>query len=278
MTLVGSRPVSQRALERLVSEYGAHLDIETLMSAYGRPLTRWLPANVDGVLFRTLQAQDIAHAMPLPGAHAAVAAVREADALTVVVTSAPIAIATGMLQSTGLCVDTVRAGVWAEDKAKPIREEKCLGVRRRPPRRHARCAAGRSNRHRRKQWHQPTARSSHRTRRSHRLPHLAGGSKQTDFLIIERQSGPQPLPRRDWERGTPLRSIRNALAPMIETRGFVAKHRPGLCREGFLKAPARPQASRLIRCVPRSCAITASLSPGRWRLFRLAPRRPSSRS
>jgi hypothetical protein len=35
MTLVDSRPVSQRALERLVSEHGAHLDIETLMSAYG---------------------------------------------------------------------------------------------------------------------------------------------------------------------------------------------------------------------------------------------------
>jgi phosphoglycolate phosphatase-like HAD superfamily hydrolase len=125
MTLVDSRPVSQRALERLVSEYGAHLNIEMLMSAYGIPLSRWLPANIDGVLFRTLQAQDIALAVPLPGAHVAVAAVSEAYARTVVVTSAPIAIATGMLRSTGLCVDTVRASVWAEDKGKPIREEKC---------------------------------------------------------------------------------------------------------------------------------------------------------
>jgi hypothetical protein len=43
MTLVDSRPVSQRALDRLVCEYGAQLDIDTLMSAYGLPLARCYP-------------------------------------------------------------------------------------------------------------------------------------------------------------------------------------------------------------------------------------------
>jgi hypothetical protein len=78
MTVVDSRPVSQRVLERLVCEYGAQLDIDTLMSAYGLPLPRWLPASIDGALFRALQSQDVALAVAMPGAGAALAAVRQA--------------------------------------------------------------------------------------------------------------------------------------------------------------------------------------------------------
>lgn len=108
MTLVDSRPVSQRALERLVCEYGAQLDIDTLMSTYGLPLPRWLPASIDGALFRTLQSQDIALAVAMPGAGAALAAVRQAGARAVVVTSAPLAVAFGMLRAAGLRVDGLR--------------------------------------------------------------------------------------------------------------------------------------------------------------------------
>jgi phosphoglycolate phosphatase len=108
MTLVDSRPVSQRALERLVCEYGAQLDIDTLMSTYGLPLPRWLPASIDGALFRTLQSQDIALAVAMPGAGAALAAVRQAGARAVVVTSAPLAVALGMLRAAGLRVDGLR--------------------------------------------------------------------------------------------------------------------------------------------------------------------------
>jgi len=90
MTLVDSRSVSQRALERLVCEYGAQLDIDTLMSTYGLPLPRWLPASIDGALFRTLESQDIALAVAMPGAAAALAAGRQAGARAVVVTSAPL--------------------------------------------------------------------------------------------------------------------------------------------------------------------------------------------
>ena len=125
MTLVDSRPVSQRALERLVYEYGAQLDIDTLMSAYGLPLPRWLPANVDGALFRTLQSQDIALAVAMPGAGAALAAVRRADARVVVVTSAPLAIALGMLRAAGLRVDALHPDAWGAQKVEPIRAERC---------------------------------------------------------------------------------------------------------------------------------------------------------
>jgi phosphoglycolate phosphatase len=127
MTLVDSRPVSQRALERLVSDYGADLDVSALMSEYGLPLSRWLPADVDGLLFRTLQSQDIALARAMPGALAALAAVRRAGGRVVVVTSAPFAIATAMLEATRLRVDRLRTDVWAGGKVKPIRDERCWG-------------------------------------------------------------------------------------------------------------------------------------------------------
>jgi len=125
MTLVDSRPVSQRALERLVCEHGAQLDIDTLMTAYGLPLARWLPASIDGALFRTLQSQDIALAMAMPGAGAALAAVRQAGARVVVVTSAPLAIAFGMLRAAGLRVDGLHPDAWGAQKVEPLRAEKC---------------------------------------------------------------------------------------------------------------------------------------------------------
>jgi beta-phosphoglucomutase-like phosphatase (HAD superfamily) len=108
MTLVDSRPVSQRALERLVCEYGAQLDIDTLISTYGLPLPCWLPASIDGALFRTLQSHDIALAVAMPGAAATLAAVRQSGARAVVVTSAPLAVALGMLRAAGLRVDGLR--------------------------------------------------------------------------------------------------------------------------------------------------------------------------
>jgi phosphoglycolate phosphatase len=125
MTLVDSRPVSRRALERLVSEYGAQLDVSALMLGYGLPLSRWLPADVDGPLFRRLQSQDIGLAKPMLGARAAIDAVRRTADRVVVVTSAPFPIADGMLRASGLRVDCLRTGVWGGDKAEPLREERC---------------------------------------------------------------------------------------------------------------------------------------------------------
>ena len=113
------------ALERLISEYGAQLDVSALMSKYGLPLSRWLPVDVDGALFCTLQSQDTALAVAMPGARAALAAARRAGARVVVVTSAPRATAVGMLQAAKLQIDTLRPGVWGGEKVEPIREERC---------------------------------------------------------------------------------------------------------------------------------------------------------
>jgi phosphoglycolate phosphatase len=125
MTLVDSRPVSRRALERLVAEHGARLDLDALMASYGLPLTTWLPAGVDGELFRALQAQDVTLATPMPGAREAVAAARRAGAQVVVITAATAAIADAMLAAAGLRADRLRADVWAGGKVAPLREEGC---------------------------------------------------------------------------------------------------------------------------------------------------------
>lgn len=125
MTLVDSRPVSQRALERLVAEHDYDLDIGSLMARYGLPLSQWLPAGSDHALFRSLQAEDTSGAESMPGAPAAVAAVRRLGGRVVVVTAAPGEIAVEMLRALGIVVDGVRADVWAAGKVEPLREEKC---------------------------------------------------------------------------------------------------------------------------------------------------------
>jgi phosphoglycolate phosphatase len=125
MTLVDSRPVSRRALERLVAEHGARLDVDALMASYGLPIATWLPAGTDGARFRALQAQDLELAEPMPGAADAVRAARRAGARVVVVTAAPAAIAEGMLAAASMRADRLRADVWAGGKVGPLREEGC---------------------------------------------------------------------------------------------------------------------------------------------------------
>jgi phosphoglycolate phosphatase len=125
MTLVDSRPVSQRALERLAYEYGIDLDVNALMWAYGLPLSRWLPPDVDAALFRTLQSQHISSVVPMPGAGAAVHAVRQIGARVVVVTAAPKKIASGMLAAIGVAADRLWTDVWASGKATPLRDDRC---------------------------------------------------------------------------------------------------------------------------------------------------------
>jgi phosphoglycolate phosphatase len=125
MTLVDSRPVSQRALERLASDHGYDLDVEALMAAYGLPLSQWLPMSSDYALFRSLQRQYISSAEAMPGALDAVDAVRRTGRRVIVVTASPEAIAVDMLRATDLTVDAVRADVWAAGKVGPLEEERC---------------------------------------------------------------------------------------------------------------------------------------------------------
>ena len=125
MTLVDSRPVSRRALERLVSEHAIDLDVQALMSAYGLPLSQWLPPDVDAALFRTVQSQHISSVVPMPGAEAAVHAVRQIGARVVVVTAAPERIAAPMLAAAGMVADRLWTDVWADGKVAPLREDRC---------------------------------------------------------------------------------------------------------------------------------------------------------
>jgi phosphoglycolate phosphatase len=125
MTLVDSRPVSRRALERLALEHGLDLDIDALMAIYGLPLSQWLPSDVGDSRFRLLQSQELSHAVAMPGAMDAIEAVRRASIGIVVVTAAPAEIAAGMLQAVGLRADRVWADVWGGGKVEPLREERC---------------------------------------------------------------------------------------------------------------------------------------------------------
>ena len=126
MTLVDSRPVSRRVLERLVSEHGYEFDVEALMAQYGLPLSQWLPAGSDQALFRSLQSEDVSDAEPMPGASGALEAVRRFGGRVVVITAATTAIAEQTLHATGLPVDGVWGDVWAATKIEPLREEKCF--------------------------------------------------------------------------------------------------------------------------------------------------------
>jgi phosphoglycolate phosphatase len=125
MTLVDSRPVSRRALERLVSDHGYDLDVEALMAGYGLPLSQWLPMSSDQTLFRSLQTEYVSSVEAMPGALGAVDAVRRRGDRVVVVTASPSALTVALLRAIGLTVDAVRTDVWATGKVKPLEEERC---------------------------------------------------------------------------------------------------------------------------------------------------------
>jgi phosphoglycolate phosphatase len=123
MTLVDSRPVSRRALESMAGD--CELDIDALMARYGLPLDAWLPAGADHAMFHLLQEEGLALAEPMPGAFAAVEAVRRSGDRVVVVTASQAAIVGDMLAAVGLRVDALHTGVWAAAKAGPLRRERC---------------------------------------------------------------------------------------------------------------------------------------------------------
>jgi len=125
MTLVDSRAVSRRALQRLVGEHGHELDVDALMKRYGLPPASWLPAGTNLELFRRLQLEELPLTAPMPGARAAVTAVRRAGCRAVVITAAPARVAAPMLTAAGLAVDALHADGWGAGKAVPLYEERC---------------------------------------------------------------------------------------------------------------------------------------------------------
>lgn len=123
MTLVDSRPVSRRALERLVSEHGHDLDVEALIARYGLPLSGWLPAGSDAVLFRAIAGHR-------GSCIAAGGAGRRGSRSAVRGSSGGGHLSSGRdrysdAHRVGLVVDQLCADVWGNGKVKPLRQGRC---------------------------------------------------------------------------------------------------------------------------------------------------------
>jgi phosphoglycolate phosphatase len=125
MTLVDSRPCSERALHEMVARHRHDLDVEALMASYGLPLAQWLPPGTDHQLFRALQHESLPQVKSMPGAREALDSVRAAGARVVVITAAPAPIADAMLDLLDLAADALHAEVWASGKVAPLRSESC---------------------------------------------------------------------------------------------------------------------------------------------------------
>lgn len=125
MTLVDSRPCSERALQEMVTRHGHDLDVGMLMASYGLPLAQWLPPGTDHQLFRTLQHESLAQVKSMPGAREALNSVGAAGARVVVITAAPAAIAVAMLDHLDLPADAIHSDVWASGKVAPLQSESC---------------------------------------------------------------------------------------------------------------------------------------------------------
>lgn len=125
MTLVDSRPCSERALQEMVARHEHDLQVEALMASYGLPLAQWLPPGTDHQLFRALQHESLAQVKSMPGAREALDSVCAAGVRVVVITAAPAAIADAMLDQLDLRADAIHSDVWAMGKIAPLRLESC---------------------------------------------------------------------------------------------------------------------------------------------------------
>ena len=110
MTLIDPRPGVRVALRRL------GLD-EWLAEGLGPPLEEWLPAGTDLDLYRGTYLRSAHLSDALPGATAALAAVRAAGGRVVVVTAKRGDLAARCLAGADLEVDELHASLWGEAKA-----------------------------------------------------------------------------------------------------------------------------------------------------------------
>ncbi|MEV6694483.1 haloacid dehalogenase-like hydrolase [Micromonospora sp. NPDC051196] len=129
MTLVDSRPGIAAAFRALTERTGVPVDAEAAVSRLGPPLrteiARWFPPEqVDEAvrIYRGLYpAYAITPTVPLPGARAALDAVRERGGRVLVVTAKHGRLARLHLDHLGLGVDEVAGDLFAEEKATALR-------------------------------------------------------------------------------------------------------------------------------------------------------------
>ncbi|HTF06755.1 MAG TPA: HAD hydrolase-like protein [Asanoa sp.] len=134
MTLIDSRPGIAAAYRALTEKTGVYVDADAVVARLGPPLRheirRWFPPDEVEAAVRTYRAlypeYAITTSLPLPGALAAVAAVRAHGLRVVVVTSKLARLARLHLDHVGLVVDELAGDLFAAEKATALIEH---GVR-----------------------------------------------------------------------------------------------------------------------------------------------------
>ncbi|WP_314174909.1 HAD family hydrolase [Streptomyces winkii] len=130
MTLIDSRPGIRATYEALSAETGVHIDAALTVTRLGPPLEQelahWFPDDEiqrAGERYRELYPRHAITSSPaMPGAHEAVAAVRESGGRAVVVTAKHEPNAKLHLAHLGIEPDAVAGWLWAEAKAEALRE------------------------------------------------------------------------------------------------------------------------------------------------------------
>ncbi|MEU4778741.1 HAD family hydrolase [Micromonospora sp. NPDC023633] len=129
MTLVDSRPGIADAFRALAARTGVHVDAAAAVSRLGPPLrteiARWFPPEQVDEAVRTYRelypAYAITPTIPLPGAVAALDAVRARGGRVLVVTAKLGRLARLHLDHLGLVADEVAGDLFAEEKATALR-------------------------------------------------------------------------------------------------------------------------------------------------------------
>ncbi|MGA5818292.1 HAD family hydrolase [Kitasatospora sp. NPDC094028] len=130
MTLLDTRPGIHATYLALAAETGAFIDADLVVTRLGPPLLdelrNWFPAeHLDEIAdrYRTLYRDHaFAPTVALPGAHAAVEAVRAHGGRVAVVTGKYEPNALLHLELAGLTADAVVGDLWAETKGEVLRE------------------------------------------------------------------------------------------------------------------------------------------------------------
>ncbi|MFJ1755638.1 HAD family hydrolase [Kitasatospora sp. NPDC088134] len=130
MTLLDTRPGIKATYQVLAAETGARIDADLAVSRLGPPLTHelahWFPADqVERVAdrYRELYREHaVSGSLELPGALAAVAAVRAVGGRVLVITGKYEPNARLHLEAIGLEVDALVGDLWAETKGDALRE------------------------------------------------------------------------------------------------------------------------------------------------------------
>ena len=125
MTLVDSRPGIRASMAALTQETGVPIDVEVVIERLGPKLewelAQWFPAEQVAHACKRYRAHYWEHCVGggtilLPGAHAAVDAVRARDGRVVVVTAKSESLAHRCLKEVGLKVDVVVGHVYGHEK------------------------------------------------------------------------------------------------------------------------------------------------------------------